>query len=106
MMELIGKEIHENMNNSFVGIVNITDPDVGQRFDCRILNSRGAINNATFYIDNNSYPPILKTLRPLDFEDQRMIYIFISCREILANPNELANSIERQFRIDVIGKII
>ncbi|XP_046847649.1 uncharacterized protein LOC124441247 isoform X2 [Xenia sp. Carnegie-2017] len=102
MMELIGKEIRENMNNSFVGIVNITDPDVGQRFDCRILNSRGAINNSSFYIDNNSNPPILKTLRPLDFEDQRMIYIFINCEEILANPNELANSIERQFRIDVI----
>ncbi|XP_046847458.1 cadherin-23-like [Xenia sp. Carnegie-2017] len=102
MMELIGTEIRENMNNSFVGIVNITDPDVGQKFDCRILNSRGAINNASFYIDNNSNPPILKTLRPLDFEDQRMIYINIKCEEILDNPNELENSIERQFRIDVM----
>ncbi|XP_046847645.1 protein dachsous-like isoform X2 [Xenia sp. Carnegie-2017] len=102
MMELIGKEIRENMNSSFVGIVNITDPDVGQRFDCRILKSRGAFNNASFYIDNNSNPPILKTLRPLDFEDQRMIYINVKCKEILANHNELANFMEQQFRIDVI----
>ena len=79
-----------------MGILEITDPDVGQRHRCTILDV-----DTPFYIDSSTNPPTLKTARPLDFESSRVEYVDINCEDIVLD--QARHFIEEQFKINVIG---
>ena len=82
-----------------MGILEITDPDVGQRHRCTILDV-----DTPFYIDSSTNPPTLKTARPLDFESSRVEYVDINCEDIVLDQAE--HSTEKQFKINVIGMVV
>jgi hypothetical protein len=92
-------EIRENRNDTLVGILEITDPDVGQRHNCTILDA-----DTPFYIDSSTNPPTLKTVRPLDFESSRVEYVDINCEDIVLD--QARHSTEKQFKINVIGMVV
>ena len=89
-------EIRENRNDTLVGILEITDPDVGQRYRCTI-----SYDETPFYIDSSTNSPTLKTVRPLDFESSRVEYVDINCEDIVLD--QARHFIEEQFKINVIG---
>jgi hypothetical protein len=93
-------EIRENRNDTLVGILEITDPDVGQRHRCTILDV-----DTPFYINSSTNPPTLKTARPLDFESSRVEYVDINCEDIVLDHRQAQHFIEEQFKINVIGTI-
>ena len=94
-------EIRENQNDTLVGILEIADPDVGQRHNCTILD-----NETMFCIDDSTNPPTLKTAHPLDFELSRMEYVNIQCVDIVLDRSQKQFEIIRQFKIYVIGMMV
>ena len=91
-------EIRENKNDTVVGILEISDPDVGQRHSCTILDV-----DTPFYIDSSTNSPTLKTVRPLDFESSRVQYVNINCEDIVPDHRQAQLFIDKQFKINVIG---
>lgn len=85
------------MNDSLVGVLEVTDPDLGQRHRCKLLN-----NSIPFYIDNSVNPPLLKTVRSLDFESARVQYVDVQCEDI--SPGQAPHFIYKRFAIHVIGR--
>ncbi|XP_028415344.1 protocadherin-23-like isoform X2 [Dendronephthya gigantea] len=90
-------EIRENLNDTLVGILEISDPDLGQRHNCTIM-SEGAM----FYINNDVSPPALKTAHPLNFETSRDESVYIKCDDIVLDHEQPQFTTEKQFKIFVI----
>jgi hypothetical protein len=97
-LTLSKSEIRENRNDTLVGILEITDPDVGQRHRCTILNA-----DTPFYIDSSTNSTTLKTVRPLDFESSRVEDVDIKCEDIVLDHRQAQHFIDEQFKINVIG---
>lgn len=94
-------EIRENQNDTLVGMLEITDPDVGQRHKCNIVG-----DETMFYIDDSGNSPTLKTAQPLDFELSRMEYVNIRCVDIVLDQPQNQFEIYEQFKINVIGMAV
>ncbi|CAB4023992.1 protocadherin Fat 4-like, partial [Paramuricea clavata] len=90
-------EIRENKNDTVVGILEISDPDVGQRHSCTILDV-----DTPFYIDTSTNSLTLKTVRPLDFESSRVQYVNINCEDIVPDHRQAQLFIDKQFKINVL----
>ena len=91
-------DIRENQNDTVVGMLEITDPDVGQRHKCNIVD-----DETMFYIDDSGNPLTLKTAQPLDFELSRMEYVNIRCVDIVLDQPQNQFEIIKLFKINVIG---
>ena len=91
-------EVRENEDRALVGNIEITDPDVKQRYNCTILDV-----DTQFYIDSSANQPTLRTNYSFDFEISRVEYVNIKCEDIVLDHRQAQHSIEKRFKIDVIG---
>ena len=98
-LNLSNLQVRENMNDTLVGILEISDPDEGQKHDCKIPDSSG------FYIDTSVNPQTLRTAKPLDFESSSVEYVNIRCNDIVPGHHQRQFHIERLFKINVIGMV-
>lgn len=101
-LSLSSLQVRENKNESLVGILRITDADVGQRHNCSISKNSDQ-RHSVFYVDGSTNPPTLRTAQPLNFESSREHFVDIMCEDIVKDHDQPSHLIEKQFVIAVIG---
>ena len=96
--------MRENQPDTIVGQVSVTDPDIGQKHNCTVCDSRAGVPDCPpsqlFAVDSSLR---LKTLDSLDFELVPNHAVLVRCSDVVSSP-QTSLFIEQSFLVTVIGK--